>query len=389
MHHIAIIGAGPYGMAACAHLRAASAEVHVFGEAMEFWQLQMPQGMWLRSSWEASSIADPQRSWSLDRYQDRLAAPLATPVLLKDFVAYGQWFQGHAVPKLDRRRVARVEASNPGFRLRLADGEALEVERLVVAGGIGAFAYRPPEFAELPSSLASHSSEHSDLGRFAGQRVTVIGGGQSALESAALLREGNADVDVLVRAPLVRWLGRGRWLREQPKPIRHLFYPPTDVGPPVLNQIVARPGLFRRLPHRLQQRIAYRSIRPAAKDWVKPRLAGVPITVGRSVTQAEAAGKKVRLTLDDGSVRCVDHVLLATGYRVDVSRYSFLAPELARSIDSWNGYPRLSSGFESSVPRLHFLGAPAAWSFGPLMRFVSGTRYAARALTRCVVTAQR
>ena len=35
---------------------------------------------------------------------------------------------------------------------------------------------------------------------------------------------------------------------------------------------------------------------------------------------------------------------------------------------------------ESSVARLHFVGAYAALSFGPVMRFVSGTRYAARAV---------
>jgi hypothetical protein len=44
------------------------------------------------------------------------------------------------------------------------------------------------------------------------------------------------------------------------------------------------------------------------------------------------------------------------------------------------GYPILGRGFESSIPGLHFLGAPAAWSFGPTMRFVSGSWYAARQL---------
>jgi hypothetical protein len=49
-----------------------------------------------------------------------------------------------------------------------------------------------------------------------------------------------------------------------------------------------------------------------------------------------------------------------------------------------NGYPVLGPALESSVPRLHFLGAPAAWSFGPIMRFVSGGWYASQALTRAV-----
>jgi hypothetical protein len=49
------------------------------------------------------------------------------------------------------------------------------------------------------------------------------------------------------------------------------------------------------------------------------------------------------------------------------------------------GYPQLDGGFQSSVPGLHFLGAPAAWSFGPLMRFVAGTEFASLALTRGIL----
>ncbi|MCZ1004134.1 NAD-binding protein [Streptomyces mirabilis] len=36
-------------------------------------------------------------------------------------------------------------------------------------------------------------------------RVAVVGGGQSALESAALLNEAGADVEVLVRDSPARW----------------------------------------------------------------------------------------------------------------------------------------------------------------------------------------
>jgi cation diffusion facilitator CzcD-associated flavoprotein CzcO len=56
---VVIIGAGPYGLAAAAHLRAAGVEPRVFGEPMAFWQRQMPKGMRLRSPWTASHIADP------------------------------------------------------------------------------------------------------------------------------------------------------------------------------------------------------------------------------------------------------------------------------------------------------------------------------------------
>ncbi|HVQ12578.1 MAG TPA: hypothetical protein VMS40_03265, partial [Vicinamibacterales bacterium] len=94
--------------------------------------------------------------------------------------------------------------------------------------------------------------------------------------------------------------------------------------------------------------------------------------------------ERLRVRLNDGSESTVDHVVLGTGYRVNVARYPFLSPELVQQIDRVNGYPRLDSGFETSVPSLHFLGAPAAWSFGPLMRFVAGTEFTAQALARRV-----
>jgi len=112
----------------------------------------------------------------------------------------------------------------------------------------------------------------------------------------------------------------------------------------------------------------------------------VPITTGTTVTAAVPVGKQLRLTLDDGSERRVHHVLLATGYRVNISLYSFLAGELLASIQCTDGYPDLDTGFETSVPGLHFLGAPAARSFGPLMRFVAGTEFAARALTHRILS---
>jgi len=70
---------------------------------------------------------------------------------------------------------------------------------------------------------------------------------------------------------------------------------------------------------------------------------------------------------------------------VDISRYPFLTGKLLSSIRQISGYPQLDVGFESSVPGLHFLGAPAAWSFGPLSRFVAGSAFAARELTRKIL----
>ncbi|MEA3213647.1 MAG: FAD-dependent urate hydroxylase [Chthoniobacter sp.] len=381
---VVIIGAGPYGLSAAAHLRAAKIETRVFGEAMEFWEKQMPAGMLLRSKWEASQVSDPQRKLRFDDYEAAQGVRVTRPIPVADFISYGRWFQRQAVPDLDRRWVVRVEPAAEGFRLTLDDGETIAASRVVVATGISQFAWRPPQFDGLPAALASHPAEHRDLSRFAGQRVAVIGGGQSALESAALLHESGAEVEVFARQLKIRWLDqKAKWLKSPLNPLRALLYPPTDVGPPILNQIVAAPDMFRRLPRTWQEKIAYRSTRPAGAGWLVERLREVPIRTSRSVGAVNRVGDRVELRLDDGTERLVDHVLISTGYRVDVSRTGFLAPALLQRLRIMDGYPDLTGGLESSsVPGLHFLGAPAFHSFGPLCRFVSGTGFAARALTR-------
>ncbi len=92
-------------------------------------------------------------------------------------------------------------------------------------------------------------------------------------------------------------------------------------------------------------------------------------------------GEEVELKLDDGSERRVDHVLLGTGYRVDVSQYAFLSKDLVSQVRQLEGYPEVTAGFCSSVPGLHFIGAAAARSFGPLLYFVTGTEFTSKQLS--------
>lgn len=384
---VVIIGAGPYGLSTAAHLWAAGVSFRIFGEPMEFCQRQMPRGMILRSAYGASHIADPRHAFSLDAFQAQEGVRVDGQVRLEVFVRYGQWVQQQVAPKLERRRVRRVEPAEGGLRVEMEDGEVIAARQVVVAGGIAPFAQRPPEFDKLPPALASHSADHHDLSEFAGRRVVVVGGGQSAFESAALLSECDADVELIMREPRVRWLHRSGLVHKGMA--RRVLYAPSDVGPMGLSWLVAAPDLFTKLPRDMQDRLAYRCIRPAASSWLEPRTTRVRITTGRRVALVAPAGDAVQLALNDGSTRRADHVLLATGYRVDVARYPFLGARLVEVLRCVNGYPELAQGFESSVPGLHFVGAPSAWSFGPVMRFVAGTVYTGLALTRRIVADRR
>jgi hypothetical protein len=100
------------------------------------------------------------------------------------------------------------------------------------------------------------------------------------------------------------------------------------------------------------------------------------------VISASPANRHIKLGLSDNTTRLADHVILGTGYRVNVARYPFLSPGILQQLKIVDGFPILGPALESSIPGLHFLGAPAAWSYGPLMCFVSGTKYAADALVR-------
>jgi hypothetical protein len=107
------------------------------------------------------------------------------------------------------------------------------------------------------------------------------------------------------------------------------------------------------------------------------------------VASATERDGQVQVTFADGTSQTVDHLLFGTGYRVDITRYPFLTAELTARIRRAGGYPVLRRGMESSVPGLHFLGAPAAWSFGPIMRFVCGGWYAGHSLARTIAGPSR
>jgi len=386
--NVTIIGAGPYGLSAAAFLRAANVEARIFGEPMAFWERQMPGGMCLRSTWGASHIADPRHALTLDAYCRQSGNHTSKPIPLNRFIGYGQWYQSQAVPDLDRRLIRSIETDARGFKVVVADGESFTSRRVVVATGISNFASRPSEFEGIPRTLASHSSEHNDLRKFKGQRVVVIGAGQSALESAALFKEAGIEVEVIARQRILNWVGLHPRLHHL-GPVSKLLYSTRDVGPAGISRLVAAPHLFRRFPRWFQDRTAYRAIRPAVAGWLRPRLTDVPVTRGRKVVSATAMGSQLRLKLDDGTERLVDHALLATGFRVDISRYKFLSPLLLKRLETVDGYPVLKRGLECSIPGLHFLGKPAAWSFGPLVGFVSGTEFAANELVHSITCNNR
>jgi FAD-dependent urate hydroxylase len=354
-------------------------DVTVFGEPMNFWANGMPAGMLLRSPREASTISDPRSAFTLEAYEAASGTKAVKRVAWETFVAYGKWFEEQLDCNLERRSVTEVRRNGSGFKLTLADGAVISSRRVVVAAGIGPFRKTPEVFSNLSPTRASHCYEGRRFSEM-GKRVAVIGAGQSALESAAILHEMEIDVEVIARTQVLRWIGMHQRLHRL-GPISKILYSKHDVGPIGISRLVAYPNLVYHVPIRLKDRIRTRAVRSAGAPWLIPRLQNVKISTGRTVVSATEVDGEVQLLLDDRTERRVDHVLMATGYRVDIAKYRFLAPELVQEVRQLDGYPDVTAGFATSVPGLHFIGATAARKFGPLMYFVAGTEFASKELT--------
>jgi hypothetical protein len=386
---VAVIGAGPYGLAVAAHLRSAKISTRAFGGPMSFWREHMPRGMMLRSPWAATHIADPDKRFSLDVFAQQTALAPRDQLPIERFVQYGDWFARHAVPDLDPRRVLRVENAEPGFRLLLEDEEVVRARRVVVAMGLANQEFRPPQFAGSEPALVSHACEHAGLDKWSGKRVAVVGRGQSACESAALLRAAGSEVDLICRGEVRRIgvaPGDANHDRDWRWRLRELLQSPSAVGPFPWSWLNELPGIEHRLPGGLRSWIAARSLRAAAARWVA--LEGVRVLAGRAIRKVSGRGPRVALELDDG-LREYDHVLLGTGYRIDIAKLGVLSPALLGKVACRAGSPVLRAGFESSVPGLHFAGASAVDSYGPLMRFIAGAGFAARNIARSAVVSRQ
>lgn len=387
--NVAIIGAGPYGLAAAAHFSAAAIPFRIFGEPMSFWRHNMPHGMLLRSPWVATHIAEPSERFLLDDFYREAGMTIPKLLPVENFVDYGCWFQKRIACDLDTRIVKRIEPHENGFLVALDDDRAVIANRIVMAAGLRHHEVRPAAFDGLPRELVFHSSEHTSSAPYRGKRIAVIGRGQSACEAAAILHEAGAEVDIVCRGSLV-WNADPAQRSPLRKAARALLgdklIPPSQVGPFPYNWVNEAPGIIRHFPEATRDSWNEKNLRATAILWLRPRLAELPVDQGRTILGARRVGDRVDIVLDNATRR-FDHVLCATGYRIDVDKMAMLAPSLRARIKRHAGLPVLSGGFESSVPGLHFIGAAAVGSFGPLLRFIAGAGFAARRLTR--VAAER
>jgi hypothetical protein len=382
----AVVGAGPYGLSVAAHAAARGSRTRVFGTPMRAWAEHMPVGMKLKSEPWASHLSDPRDRYTLRTYCQLQGLPYAhgEPVPVQTFVDYGRWFRQETVPDLHETDVLRIDRAGSVFALELADGSSVRARSVVLATGFLPFPRIPEALAGFEAPQLLHSSAVNDLSGFLGKRVTVVGAGQAAIEIAVLLDETGADVTLVARTGALRWnslpadLPTGLWER--------LRRPESGLGPGYYNKVLSDlPTLFRRLPDTYRMEVVRKTLGPEGSWWVRERFEksfdAEHLRTGTRITSARAEDGGLRLELSDGRELEADHVIAATGFEVDVSRLTVLGEELrgrVRGLRGSYGPPELGAGFESSVPGLHIVGLASAATFGPSMRFVFGSAFAAR-----------
>jgi thioredoxin reductase len=379
-----IIGAGPYGLSLAAHLRDSGGSMRIFGSPMRSWSHHMPQGMHLKSEGFASDLYEPEGKFTLKAYCAERAIPYADiglPVAIETFIAYGLEFQRRYVPQVENVAITSLTRSTGHFELTTAAGELVRARQVVVAAGIVNFAYLPPVLATLPDSMVSHSSRHSDLTGFKCRTVAVLGAGASAVDIAALLVQAGAEVELIARRQALQFHDPP----DEPRPLlQRLKSPRSGLGVGWRSRMCTDiPLVFHALPESVRIKVVARHLGPAPCWFVRDAVAErVPMHLGVTLAGAHARGERACLVLrrdgqDDRQVEA-DHVIAATGYRPAASRLSFIHESVQSRIRTAGKAPVLNRHFESSVSGLYFVGAAAANSFGPLLRFAFGANYAAQ-----------
>ena len=372
---VLILGAGPNGLALAAKLKLHGIDHVVAGQAMSFWRDHMPAGMLLRSGLD----------WHLDvggeATLEAFAAETAPgenvlPLSRDRYLDYVEWFSRRKQLAVDSYHVDSLDMLSDGRFVASGAEGSITARAVVIATGFRDFAHVPAEMtALLPPGVHGHTCEVVDFERFRRRRVLVVGGRQSAFESAALIAEAGArSVDVVYRHPTPEFVASDwSWVQ------------------PLMQRTQAEPGWYRALPDPEREALNARfwaEGRLKLEPWLAPRIAGPNVHVWPGDEIVSAAGRGdtvVDVGLKSGATIKADYVLFATGYKVDVLRLPFLASsELSEHLEVVNGFPVLDTALQSSVPGLYFTSIAATQDFGPFFAFTVSARCSAELIGNAV-----
>jgi NADPH-dependent 2,4-dienoyl-CoA reductase/sulfur reductase-like enzyme len=352
----------------------------------------MPLGMFLKSEPYGSVLSSATRGYDIATYSrlhgfdyvDRVG-----PLSIERFLGYADWFADQLVPDVRDLTVTNVTPDGGGFKVEFAEDSPVLARQVIVATGLIPYTHIPGELSGLPSDLVTHSSVHHRMDQFRGRRVAVVGGGQSALQTGALLHEAGAEVQIIVRKQQVIW---DEPIAQEIGLLDYILRPPAKLCEGWGCAILDSPDAFRLLPKSMRIQKALTSIGPHGAWWLRDRVEGVvEMLTEHSVKSAEPDGNGVRLLLDGPKQSSItaDHVIAGTGFRIDVARLPFMSEGILAGLVTRVNCPLVNRAGESTIPGLYFSGAHTLTSLGPGVKFISGAHTTAAQLARSVARRAR
>jgi thioredoxin reductase len=250
----------------------------------------------------------------------------------------------------------------------------------VIAVGFKYFKNLPQELTgRLPAGRWAHTCDLVDFTGIKGKRVLILGGRQSAFEWAALMSEaGAAEVHVSHRHDSPEFTAADwAWAN------------------PLVEAMAENPGWFRSLPQEQKDSISHRMWaegRLKVEPWLESRVLKDTIKLWPR-TQVVKCDKLPRggvaVELDSGQTLMVDHIILATGYKVEIDQVPFLAQgNVLGKLNVQDGFPVLDNHFQTNIPGLFITSMAATQGFGPFFAFTLSVRTSAKLIGQAIVGSQ-
>jgi thioredoxin reductase len=368
-----VIGAGPFGLAIAAQASHLGIEHLVVGRPMEFWRKNMPAGMYLRSACDLH--LDPLNIHTIDKFLDerRQTAADVEPLSLEFYLSYAEWFQKQKRITPLPLHIERVDFVNDRFSATTADGDTIHARNVVIAPGFTHFTNIPAELnSRLPRFV--HTCDFVDFSNARGKRFLVIGGRQSAFEWAALLVEAGARAIYITHRHDSPAFAVADW---------------SWVNP-MVEAIGDNPAWFRNLSQAEKDKVNHRlwaEGRLKVEPWLESRLNTdcVHVLPQTEVVTCVENGSELNVTLSNGETITCGEIILATGYKVDITRLPILAAgNILDHLETRNGFPVLDDHFQTSIKGLFITSMPATQDFGPFFGFTISVRVSARLICAAI-----
>lgn len=376
--NLLIVGAGPFGLSLSAYCNHQNIENILVGKNMDFWKSNMPNGMYLRSSFDWH--LDPFDKYTFEKFMKDNDLDLMEnyPVSRDLYLKYTDWFvrKLNIVPK--ELMIEKIDYSSEKneFTSYLDNSDQIISKNVVIAVGFKYFKHIPSELLEIiPENKYTHTCDIPDFNQFAGKRCLIIGGRMSAFESAVLLNESDAkEIFVSYRHDTPDFTESDwSWVNDY------------------LDRFITEPEWYKNLSDQGKAKLNqdfYKEGRLKMEPWLTPKLDKDNINLLPN-TQIKSSrlltDNKIELVFIDNKKIAVDHVIFATGYEVDINKIPFISSgNILNQLDLDNGFPKLDINLQTNIPGLYMTSISATQDFGSFFGFTVSCNTSSKIIGRAL-----